>query len=55
MELIRPAEEVVEEVLNREYVVKTCDTAWERLRRIMAMGAMYIKGNQGHHQSQQQV
>ncbi len=30
--LIRHVEEMVEKVLNREYVVKMCDTAWERLR-----------------------
>ncbi len=32
------------EVLNREYVVKMYDTAWERLWSIMAMAAMYIEG-----------
>ncbi len=42
LKLIRHVEEVVKKVLNREYVVKMCDTAWKRLRRIMAMGGMYM-------------
>ena len=42
--MIRHVEEVVDKVLNRKYVVKMCDTAWERPWRIMAMGAMYIEG-----------
>ncbi len=42
LEMIRHVEEVVEEIFNRKYVVKMCDNAWERLRRIMTMGATHM-------------
>ena len=42
LELIRHVEEAMEEILSKKYMAKMCDTAWERLRRIIAMGAMYV-------------
>ncbi len=43
MDLIRKLEQVWEQVLGQDYVIKTCQHAWEHLRRIVDVNGGYTE------------